>query len=66
MIAAPRPAITSRAHDYVEVLPLTRGTLRCTRCGLLVPLASLANQQSTCTPHLESASSGFKSFPTQD
>lgn len=49
--------ILSRAHEWVQKLPLRFGTVVCTRCGIETKISNLGIER--CIPHFERKSSGY-------
>jgi hypothetical protein len=50
--------ITSDAHEWVQTVPLSDKTLRCTRCDERKPMSGRAAK--ACRPHYEFATSGYR------
>lgn len=49
--------ILSRAHEWVEKLPVQSGNVKCTRCGVVTRIGEWDGPR--CEPHAEFATSGY-------
>jgi hypothetical protein len=52
--------VISRAHDWVQRLPVADNMLLCQRCGIECSIANLPHSGPRCLPHAEMSTSGFK------